>query len=221
MNFGKVQLPTKWEDITLEQFQELMRIYNEEDKDILDIVSLFSKKDKKELRQMPAEFVETMIVHLQFMNCKLDAEPISNILIDGNLYKLNYMEKLKMGEWVDSETVMQADKYDYSSLLGILCRLDGEVYDDDFIANKLDKRIEMFKQLSITKALGLLNFFLLLKMRYLAHSQKSLAVKKGKELAELLVQHIKSSVMDGDGKKLDSIYAKIALKRWEQSLKCI
>ena len=73
MNFGKVQLPTKWEDITLEQFQELMRIYNEEDRDILDIVSLFSKKDKKELRQMPAEFVETMIVHLQFMNCKLDA----------------------------------------------------------------------------------------------------------------------------------------------------
>ena len=47
MNFGKVQLPTKWEDITLEQFQELMRIYNEEDRDILDIVSLFSKKDKK------------------------------------------------------------------------------------------------------------------------------------------------------------------------------
>ena len=221
MNFGKVQLPTKWEDITLEQFQELMRIYNEEDRDILDIVSLFSKKDKKELRQMPAEFVETMIVHLQFMNCKLDAEPISSIVIDGNLYKLNYMEKLKMGEWVDSETVMQADKYDYSSLLGILCRLDGEVYDDDFIANKLDKRIEMFKQLSITKALGLLNFFLLLKMIYLAHSQKSLAVKKGKELAESLVQHIKSSVMDGDGKKLDSIYAKIALKRWEQSLKCI
>ena len=170
---------------------------------------------------MPAEFVETMIVHLQFMNCKLDAEPISSIVIDGNLYKLNYMEKLKMGEWVDSETVMQADKYDYSSLLGILCRLDGEVYDDDFIANKLDKRIEMFKQLSITKALGLLNFFLLLKMIYLAHSQKSLAVKKGKELAESLVQHIKSSVMDGDGKKLDSIYAKIALKRWEQSLKCI
>ena len=159
MNFGKVQLPTKWEDITLEQFQELMRIYNEEDRDILDIVSLFSKKDKNELRQMPAEFVETMIVHLQFMNCKLDAEPISSIVIDGNLYKLNYMEKLKMGEWVDSETVMQADKYDYSSLLGILCRLDGEVYDDDFIANKLDKRIEMFKQLSITKALGLLNFF--------------------------------------------------------------
>ena len=173
MNFGKVQLPTKWEDITLEQFQELMRIYNEEDRDILDIVSLFSKKDKKELRQMPAEFVETMIVHLQFMNCKLDAEPISNIVIDGNLYKLNYMEKLKMGEWVDSETVMQADKYDYSSLLGILCRLDGEVYDDDFIANKLDKRIEMFKQLSITKALGLLNFFRLLKMRYVAHTQKS------------------------------------------------
>lgn len=219
MNFGNIQLPTKWEDITLEQFQELMRIYNEEDRDILDIVSLFSKKDKKELRQMPAEFVETMIVHLQFMNCKLDAEPISSILIDGNLYKLNYMEKLKMGEWVDSETVMQTN--DYSSLLGILCRLDGEVYDDDFIANKLDKRIEMFKQLSITKALGLLNFFLLLKMRYVAHSQKSSAVKQGKELAELLVQHIKDSVKAGDGKKLDSIYAKIALKRLEQSLKCI
>ena len=221
MDFGNIQIPTKWNEVTLEQFQKLLKIYKQEDRDILDIVSVFSGLDKKELKIMPKEFIDEMIIHLQFMNTPLRVEPSDKLEINGNTYRINYMEKLKFGEFVDCETILKSDEFDYASLLGILARLDGEVYDDDFIANKLDKRIEMFKLMPISKALVLINFFLQLRMRYIAHSQRSLALKQGKEAAESLVQSIKDSVKGGAGNMLNSLYVKRKLKRLEKSLKCI
>lgn len=221
MDFGKINIPTKWEDITLKQFQELMKIYEQEDKDILDILALFSGRDKKELKQMPKEFIDTMLVHLQFMNTTLEVEPKSSIEIQGETYKINYTEKLKFGEFVDVEGLIKDDKYNYAALLGILCRKDKEIYDDDFIADKLDDRIKMFEELSIEQALQLINFFLKLKLRSIAYTQKSLALQEGKELAESLVQSTRDLVKDGAGNMFDSIYVKRELKRLEKSLRCI
>lgn len=217
MDFGKVTIPTKWEDITLKQFCELMRVYDKDDKDILDVLEVLSGRTKSELRQMPADFIDTMLQHLQFMNIPLNVEADSQIVINGEQYKVNHTEKLKFGEWTDAETVIK--EKNYAGLLAILARKDGEIYDDDFIANELEKRVELFNSLPITKALVLLNFFLKLKLRYILYSQKSL--ENSKEAVESLVQSIKSSLKDGDGKKLDLIYAKIKLRRLEKSLKCI
>lgn len=221
MDFGKITVPTKWDDITLKQFQELMKIYNQEDKDILDILSLFTQKSKKELRQMPSEFIETMLVHLQFMNTKLEVEPSSQIDIDSKIYKINYTEKLKFGEFVDVETLIKEDKYNWAGILAMLCRLEGEVYDDDFIADKLDGRIKMYEELPINKALQLINFFLKLKLRYITYSLRSSTLKEGKEEVESLVQSIRDSLKDGAGTRLNSIYAKIELRKLEKSLKSI
>lgn len=221
MDFGKITVPTKWDDITLKQFQELMKIYNQEDKDILDILSLFTQKSKKELRQMPSEFIETMLVHLQFMNTKLEVEPSSQIDIDGKIYRINYTEKLKFGEFVDVETLIKEDKYNWAGILAMLCRLEGEVYDDDFIADKLDSRIKMYEEMPINKALQLINFFLKLKLRYITYSLRSSTLKEGKEEVESLVQSIRDSLKDGAGTRLNSIYAKIELRKLEKQLRCI
>lgn len=221
MDFGKITVPTKWDDITLKQFQELMKIYNQEDKDILDILSLFTQKSKKELRQMPSEFIETMLVHLQFMNTKLEVEPSSQIDIDGKIYRINYTEKLKFGEFVDVETLIKEDKYNWAAILAMLCRLEGEVYDDDFIADKLDSRIKMYEELPINKALQLINFFLKLKLKYITYSLRSSTLKEGKEEVESLVQSIRDSLKDGAGTRLNSIYAKIELRKLEKQLRCI
>lgn len=217
MDFGKVNIPTKWEEITLKQFCELMRVYDKDDKEVLDILEVLSGKSKAELRQMPADFIETMLQHLQFMNIPLNVEADSQMVINGEQYKVNHTEKLKFGEWTDAETVLK--EKDYAGLLAILARKDGEIYDDGFIANELDKRVELFNSLPITEALILLNFFLKLKLRYILYSQKYL--ENSKEAVESLVQSIKSSLKDGDGKRLDLIYAKIKLRRLEKSLKCI
>lgn len=221
MDFGKITIPTKWSEVTLKQFQELMKVYNQEDKDILDILSIFAQKSKKELRQMPSEFIETMLVHLQFMNTKLEVEPSSQIDIDGKIYRINYTEKLKFGEFVDVETLIKEDKYNWAAILAMLCRLEGEIYDDDFIADQLDERIKMYESLPIDRALQLINFFLKLKLRYITYSLRSLTLKEAREAAESLVQSIRDSVKDGAGTRLNSIYAKIELRKLEKQLKCI
>lgn len=221
MDFGKITIPTKWSEVTLKQFQELMKVYNQEDKDILDILSIFTQKSKKELRQMPSEFIETMLVHLQFMNTKLEVEPSSQIDIDGKIYRINYTEKLKFGEFVDVETLIKEDKYNWAAILAMLCRLEGEIYDDDFIANQLDERIKMYESLPIDRALQLINFFLKLKLRYITYSLRSLTLKEAREAAESLVQSIRDSLKDGAGTRLNSIYAKIELRKLEKQLKCI
>lgn len=217
MDFGKVTIPTKWEELTLKQFCELIKVYEKEDNEVLDVVEVLSGKTKSELRLMPAEFVDTMLHHLQFMNTPLNVEPDSKITINGETYKVNYTEKLKFGEWTDAETVLR-DK-DYASLLAILARKEGEVYDDDFIADKLDKRIEFYNSLPITKALILINFFLKLRLSYLLYSQKSL--ENSKQAVESLVQYTKDSLKAGGGRRFASIYARIKLKKLEKSLKCI
>ena len=217
MDFGKVTIPTKWEDITLKQFCELMRVYDKDDKDILDVLEVLSGRTKSELRQMPADFIDTMMQHLQFMNIPLNVEADSKIVINGEEYKVNYTDKLKFGEWTDAETVLK--EKDYAGVLAILARKDGEIYDDDFIANELDKRIELFNSLSITKALVLLNFFLKLKLNSILYSQKSL--ENSKEAIESLVQCIKSSLKDGGGNMFSTLSARIKLRRLEKQLRCI
>ena len=221
MNFGKITVPTKWEEVTLKQFTELLTIYDKEDKDILDIISMFTGRSKDELRKYPMDFINEILIHLQFMNTPLNIKPSNWVEIDGKKYSVNYMEKLKFGEFVDVETIIKDNKYNYPAILGILCRMDGEVYDDDFIAEKLNDRVKMFEELDMPSAMRLINFFLKLSLRSIAYTQKSLAIQQGKEQAELLAQSIRDSLKDGDLKKLDMIYAKTELRKLEKSLKSI
>lgn len=221
MNFGKITVPTKWEEVTLKQFTELLTIYDKENKDILDIISMFTGRSKDELRKYPMDFINEILIHLQFMNTPLNIKPSNWVEIDGKKYSVNYMEKLKFGEFVDVETIIKDNKYNYPAILGILCRMEGEVYDDDFIAEKLNDRVKMFEELDMPSAMRLINFFLKLSLRSIAYTQKSLAIQQGKEQAELLAQSIRDSLKDGDLKKLDMIYAKTELKKLEKSLKSI
>lgn len=221
MDFGKITVPTKWEEVTLKQFTELLTIYDKENKDILDIISMFTGRSKDELRKYPMDFINEILIHLQFMNTPLNIKPSNWVEIDGKKYSVNYMEKLKFGEFVDVETIIKDNKYNYPAILGILCRMEGEVYDDDFIAEKLNDRVKMFEELDMPSAMRLINFFLKLSLRSIAYTQKSLAIQQGKEQAELLAQSIRDSLKDGDLKKLDMIYAKTELRKLEKSLKSI
>ena len=221
MDFGKITVPTKWEEVTLKQFTELLTIYDKENKDILDIISMFTGRSKDELRKYPMDFINEILIHLQFMNTPLNIKPSNWVEIDGKKYSVNYMEKLKFGEFVDVETIIKDNKYNYPAILGVLCRMEGEVYDDDFIAEKLNDRVKMFEELDMPSAMRLINFFLKLSLRSIAYTQKSLAIQQGKEQAELLAQSIRDSLKDGDLKKLDMIYAKTELRKLEKSLKSI
>ena len=212
-DFGNITVPTSWDEITLKQFITLMKLQEEEGKEepsIVDIMAVLTGTDKKYIYSLPSDFANTIMAHLLFLNKPLKEEPKAEVIIDGNLYKINYMEKLKFGEYTDANTVMANDKFDYASLLAILCRREGEIYDDDYIAEHLDERTEMWNNQPITKVYPLVCFFLTLSALSGIHLEHYMT--EGEQAIDQLLTHIEDSLRNGAVKKFSLSYVKA---RWK------
>lgn len=212
-DFGNITVPTSWDDITLRQFVDLMRLQEEEGKDelsIVDIMAVLTGTDKKYIYSLPSDFANTIMAHLLFLNEPLKEEPKAEVEINGDVYKINYMEKLKFGEYTDANTIMANDKFDYASLLAILCRREGEKYDDDFIADHIEKRTEMWNNQPITKVYPLVCFFLTLSAISGQHLQHYMT--DAEQAINQSLTHIEDSLKDGAVKKFSLNYVKV---RWK------
>ena len=211
INLGSWTCPVRWSDITLKQFQDIQRYYSDKEKkvDVRDIVHILCNKTRDEVNLLPTEFLEKILEKLSFLSEEpVHQEPQSSIVIKGEKYFINIMEKLKAGEYIDTDTLIKQDKYNYAALFAILCRKEGEVYNDDFIANKLDDRIKMFEEQPVTNIFPLVSFFmncfLTLRKPFLLYS----AVE---EAINLTQKNIENSVNDGDMSKFHMIWLKIRL----------
>ena len=160
MNFGEWKIADKWEDVTLKQFTELMKLNEKAIKDVRDVIAILSDHTKEEINLLPIDFIESMMARLTFLNKAPEVNNSNEIKIDGEVYFVNVMEKLKTGEFIDVNSAIQSDSLNYAAFLAILCRKKGELYNDDFVANHLDERIEMYNNQPITKILPVIGFFL-------------------------------------------------------------
>lgn len=212
-DYGNITVPTSWDDITLRQFVNLMRLQEAEGKDelsIVDIMAVLTDTDKKYIYSLPSDFANTIMAHLLFLNEPLKEEPKAEVEINGDVYKINYMEKLKFGEYTDANTIMANDKFDYASLLAILCRREGEKYDDDFIADNIEKRTEMWNNQPITKVYPLVCFFLTLSALSGQHLQHYMT--DAEQAINQSLTHIEDSLKGGAVKKFSLNYVKA---RWK------
>lgn len=200
-SFGNWNIATSWTDVTLEQYQKLEEVY-EGDPDIRDIIAILANKERKDADELPTEFFEELLKSIAFIKEKPETpEPSSSIEIAGETYQINIMEKLKTGEFIDSQMALEGDKHNYALLFAILCRKAEETYNDDFIANTLPEREELFKKQPVLKILPLVAFFLQVwKISVLP----SLLSSKVEEAIDLTVDDIKSFKKGGLGKALSS-----------------
>lgn len=198
-NFGEINVPTSWDDVTLEQFMQLM-----DKKDVREVISILTGKDINYVNLLPADFVESIISRLVFLQKEPEYEAKNEIIIDNEKYFINVLEKLKFGEYVDVNSVIQSDNKNYAAFLGILCRKEGEEYNDEFIANVFDKRMEMYNKQPITKILPVVAFFLGLCMTSENYSQHSLTEQK--QAIDQLLTEIESTVKNGGFRKRYSIW---------------
>lgn len=214
IDLGKWSLPTRWDEVTLGQFADLERLYKGEASkgvDAVDLIAIMSSRTKDEVMALPVDFMETMSIHLVFLETQPEIEkPINSIEIDGDTYIINVKEKLKFGEYVDFDQLIKSDPCDYPSMLAILCRKEGEAYDSDFIANEFQKRVDMFAKQPVTKILPLIAFFLELSTTYMGLSSNYLMVK---EALNQEVQNLENSVMHMGGKGLSTYLLGKKLKK--------
>lgn len=213
-NYGSINVPTSWEQITLKTFTNLMRKQEEKGEgaelSIVDIMAVLTNTDRSFIYSLPSDFVDTIMAHLLFLNEPLKEEPKAEVEINGETYKINYMEKLKFGEYTDANTIMANDKFDYASLLAILCRKEGEKYDDDYIAEYMEKRTEMWNNQPITKVYPLVCFFLTLSALSGQHLQPYLT--NVEQAINQSLTLIEDSLKDGAVKKFSLNYVKA---RWK------
>lgn len=218
IDFGKWELPKSWDDVSLKTFEEIERYYDDKDKqvDIRDIVHIMAGKTKDEVNQLPMEFLQTILEKLSFMETKPEEkEPTNKIEIDGETYQINFQNKLRTGEYVAAEMAMKADPHCFASLLGILCRKDGEMYDAKFENEILEERIRMFEKQPITKILPIVGFFLSCYILLETPSQLSMAVEEG---LNDIQENLRNSTGLGLGRKL---YIRWRMRKLQKSLRSI
>lgn len=217
-DFGEWKVPTKWDDITLKVYQEIEKYYKDKDEkfDVRDVLHILTNKTDDEINELPAEFLDTILTHLIFLTTTPDVgEATNKIVIDGVEYSINVMEKLKLGEYVAVDNVLKADASDYASMLAILCRKEGEIYDSKFEAEEFEKRKEMFEKQPVTRILPIIGFFLNLYIISKTPSQLYSQVEEG---INLIQQNIDSSQKIGASKRL---YLNWQMKKLRKSLKSI
>lgn len=161
----KFNIPTSWDEINLQKFIELQSLYKEEHKpSYIEIISTLSDISEKELKEYPAIVIHKVMDKLTFLSEPITNDVNNTIDIDGERYIINYMEDLKFGEYVDVQTVLDADRSNFGAILSIICRKEGEIYNDEYIAKIQPKRMDVFNKQPITKIYPLINFFLHLSL---------------------------------------------------------
>lgn len=216
IDYGKISIPTSWDEITLKQFSDIERYYSDKDTkfDARQVLHIFTNKTIDEINELPIEITELLMSKLVFLQERpKDVEPSNKIKIDGEEYVINVMEKLKTGEYVSIDTILKGDKYDYASILAVLCRKKDEVYDSKFEAELFDSRREMFEKQPITKILPIIGFFLNLYIMLEIPTQLSLVVE---EELNHIQKDIEISQRLGASKKR---YLKWRMKRLRKLLK--
>lgn len=197
VDLGKYKLCTKWEDVTLEQWSRYIQLTAEnkgKDIDILTTLEVFSDIPKEVIYQIPSDLFTKVIQKMKWLNEEPDIKPSNKIEYQGETYLINIMEKLKVKEYLDLNTIVENNKYDYPTIFALLCRKENEEYNEVFITEVFEDRIEMMKELPVTKALPLISFFLHLWNEYAQHSVNSLTVTELKSVLVEQVKNIRSSV---------------------------
>lgn len=224
IDLGKYKVATSWEEVTLKQWSEYIKLTSEqEDKkvDIITTLEYFSNIPKEIIYQIPTDMFNNILQNLNFLAEEPNIEPSNILQHNDETYIVNIMEKLKVKEYLDLNTVLENDKYNYPVILSILCRKENEEYDEIFIADKLDERIEMYEELPVTKALAIIGFFLnLWKELELSMVNYSMAAQV-KETLDALVKNIKSSLKPMDYITPSKVPAIMTLLKLEKSLKNI
>lgn len=202
IDYGSVTVPKSWNDITLKKFQEIERYMEEskEDKfDLINLIHILIDKPKDWVMGLPQEFLEEILEIASFISTQPEIkEPTNKIVIDGETYTVNVMNKLKVGEWNAFDQVIKNDKHNYAMMLAILCRKDDEIYNTKFEAEVLEERVKLFEKQPILEILRIINFFLTCYLTLRTHSR---LYTEAEEAINLIAKQLETSHKIGVFKK--------------------
>lgn len=221
IDFGSINLPTKWEELSLKQFQEIEKYYSEHEGNfkITDIIHIMCGKSVDEINEMPLEFLDIISDKLEFMTTPMEkAVPTKEVEVNGEKYVIHTEEQLKVGEYVAADTILKNDSHNYAALMAILCRKEGEVYDSKFENEEMMKRVEMWEKVPVMKVMGIISFFLTC---YALSVTPTLLSSEVEEAINLTRNSIETSAKNGQISRRCMKSAMKKLRKLEKSINSI
>lgn len=218
IDYGKWTVPCKWEEVTLKQFQDIERYYDDKDRkfDVREVLHIFTNHTEDDINSLPVEFVEEIMSKLLFLQKKPDdKEPSNKIVIDGEAYTIHFENKLKVGEYVGADTAMKGDKHNYAAILAILCRKEDEIYDSKFENEVLEDRIKFWEKQSVVSIFPLIGFFFKL---YITSTLPTQLYSQVMEAIDHTRRDIETSAKNGE---VSRRYTKSAMKKLRKLEKSI
>lgn len=224
IDLGNYKIATSWDDVTLSIWEKYVRKASESEDNKVDIITTlecFSDIPRDIIYQIPSDLFEKILNNLQWVKEEPNSEPYNKIIIDDEEYLVNTMEKLKVKEYLDLQTIIENDKFNYSYILALLCRKKGEEYNEEFISDKMEERANMFSNVSINKIMPILAFFLTCYIVSRKHFLNSLMVEQFKSEAIEAVKNTKNSLKVMDYIIPSHLRQIIKLRKLEKSIKNI
>lgn len=222
IDFNEWKVPTRWEDLTLGQFQDIERLYKDkEDKtfDTVEALHILCGKTKDEVNALPIDFLDKILMHLSFLTEPPSIkDPSNKVSIKGVEYKVNTQEKMKVGEYLAVDTILKEDPYNYAAILAVLCRREGEEYDTKFENEVVPSRMEMFASIPMMDVMPMVNFFLL---SFMALRMPTLLSSKAMEAISRMRHNIESLHRNGALSRLSMKSAMRTLRKYEKTIKSI
>lgn len=212
INGVKVSVAEGWDEITLGEYEQWGLFQSGDEANYLQLIAAICKVDPKTLMNISVDEFGIIREALRFAT-ETEVEASPQIEIDGTIFSVSPSDKLTLGEWVDIDAIMASrSTTKISEMLAVVCRPPGENYD----ADKVQSRYDMFRSLTCDKALAPVNFFLLKKKR----SDEILNLySEVVAQAVRFVQDTEHFVTNGDGIKLLPIWQKIRFTFLMKSLK--
>lgn len=221
IDYGELNIPESWNDVTLKQYQEIEKYYEnkDEDFDVLSVIDILIGKDKDYIKSLPMEFLDIILDKLSFLTVSPQApEPSNKITIDKETYTIHFENQLKVGEYIAADSILKSDKHNYAALLAILCRKDGELYDSHFENEVIEDRIKFWEKQPVTKVLNLITFFL--QLANLLYLPTLLSSQIG-EAISLTQQNIDNLRKNGEISAFSTKLLKRKLKKLRKSISTI
>lgn len=155
----KINVPTNWNEVTLNEFINLSKLIYDEDniKYYIDIINVFNKDITiEEISKWSEESIMAVTSHLSFLNTKLDTSIQKEIKIDKTTFKIINLNNITIGEYISIQTLIDTNKANSITsipyILSIILRPEGE----EFSVDKINDRVNLFlNELSIIEAMNL------------------------------------------------------------------
>lgn len=221
IDLGKWTTPRSWDELTLKQFQDIERYYSDKDKkfDVREVLNLLTDHSIDEINNLPLDFVDKLLNELTWLHetPQFD-EPTNKVEINGEKYIVNIQEKLKVGEYIAVDTIIKGDKHNYSGILAVLCRKEGEIYDSKFENEVVGERMKMWEKVPVVKVMPLISFFL---SCWLLSQRNIQLYSMVEEAINLTQQDIENLHKNGDLSRHSMKSLTRKLKKLQKSIKSI